>query len=173
MDYFSGQCCVNCGAAACSNTKCIRNAITWLQIKWIYIYNVSRYQLFLLKSRYKRCLLSTCFRGSELLTERMVANLFPAPRVLKRQPPRFKRIPSTGRGCLQLLWSTTDVHLQQFIEIIHFPSLKNGNEFVWAYNFLLLPHKHILEAVFLRFWDCTVLVATASTSNPLLVNHKC
>ena len=28
------------------------------------------------------------------------------------------------------------------------------------------PQKHIMEAPFLRFWDFTVFVATASASNP-------
>ena len=31
---------------------------------------------------------------------------------------------------------------------------------------VFLPQKHIFEALFLRFWDFTVFIATASPSSP-------
>ena len=37
--------------------------------------------------------------------------------------------------------------------------------------FFFFPQKYIFEAPFLRFWDFTVFVATASTANPWMVTH--
>jgi len=87
--YIAGQCCVNCGAAACSNPKCIRYRYFKAQISIIKLFPALVHK-------------PDCFAHVNLfltgpLTARMAVSQFPAPRLLKRRRSRSWRIPNTGR----------------------------------------------------------------------------
>ena len=47
----------------------------------------------------------------------------------------------------------------------------NAEDYIFYFIFLFLAPEAYLEAPFLRIWDFTVFVATASTSNPWMVTH--